>query len=386
MVKIKKIYGDELLQRAILANYAFSRSPADVEKKFEEGKKYYSEDIVLAAIENDKTAATATIVPMRQNIRGKVMRMGGVAAVATDPEFRMQGIAKSLMKEAFLEMKEAEFPISTLYPFRESFYERLGYAVFPQASKISFSPNNISLRKKPRGEIVREKISDCLDRFISFNKKYVERVHSAAIFQDLRMGSFVDPPVWIAWAMVDGEAQGLIGYTITGFEGTLEVKDFMYLTSEAKYTLLEFLGRHRDQVSNIEMVVQHHEHPELWLSDLKVSRANRKWVPSPMGRIVDMEQLNGVPAGKGRIEVQVVDEHAPWNNGRFVIESDGELNVEKGGNGNLKLSINALSALLFGQANPLDFDLKGWGKVSPIESKQILKLFPPLPAFVDKYF
>ncbi len=386
MVEIKRISGDELLQKEILTNYAFSKSPVDVEKKFEETKKYYGEDIVLAAYKNGKAIATVTIIPMMQNIRGKIVKMGGVAAVATDPEFRRQGFAKTLMKKAFIEMRTRQVPISTLYPFRESFYEKLGYATFPQASQITFSPNNVFMKVKPKGKIVREKIGDCIDRFIEFNKKYVQETHSATIFQDLRMGMLVETPVWVAWAMVDEKPQGVMHYTISGFEGTLDVKKFMYLSSEAKYTLLEFLGRHRDQISEIRMTIHHHENPELWLSDLKLSRFNRKWVPSPMGRIIDLMQLNDIPAGTGRIEVEVIDEQAPWNNGSFILETDGKLRVEKGGNPKIKLSIHALSALLFGQANPRDFEQKGWGKINSAVSNQLLKLFPSCPAFVDKYF
>lgn len=77
---------------------------------------------------------------MKQNVRGlidlddnltvsgKIFSMGGLAGVATLPEARRKGAVKQMISYYFDWMKDNDHPVSTLYPFKESFYEKVGYA------------------------------------------------------------------------------------------------------------------------------------------------------------------------------------------------------------------------------------------------------------------
>ncbi|MFW9832200.1 MAG: GNAT family N-acetyltransferase, partial [Candidatus Thorarchaeota archaeon] len=68
-----------------------------------------------------------TIIKVKQSVRGVLKGMGGISMVGTYPEARMRGYVRSLMQSAFLDMKESDLPVSMLEPFRETFYDRLGY-------------------------------------------------------------------------------------------------------------------------------------------------------------------------------------------------------------------------------------------------------------------
>ena len=58
--------------------------------------------------------------------------MGGVADVSTHPKARRKGYIRQLMRFIYEQLKNQGYVLSCLYPFRESFYERLGYVTFPQ--------------------------------------------------------------------------------------------------------------------------------------------------------------------------------------------------------------------------------------------------------------
>lgn len=72
---------------------------------------------------------------MSQQVRGKIFNMGGIWGVATRPEARRQGYCRRVLTELLTAVRDSGAVFTTLYPFRESFYERLGYTTFPCPSK-----------------------------------------------------------------------------------------------------------------------------------------------------------------------------------------------------------------------------------------------------------
>ncbi len=81
---------------------------------------------------------------MRQNIRGTVLPMAGVAGVATHPLARRRGLVRTLLNQLLEEMRDDGTPVSVLYPFRTSFYARFGYVTLPQHRTAVFSPDGLA--------------------------------------------------------------------------------------------------------------------------------------------------------------------------------------------------------------------------------------------------
>ncbi len=387
-MEIRKLIGDEKVHSFAQTTYAFQQSPADYKKKYQERKEFWEETLTLGSYENGTLASVASIVPLFQNIRGKIMKMGGVAGVATYPEFRKRGHVKGLMLESIKTMRDEGQSISCLYPFRESFYEKFGYSMLPQHCIVSFDPRAIKIEHPAQGSVQRFNVTENLDEFIKFKQKYVGQGHCHARFTDKKIHDATLNPYWIALAKDENNVPvGCVAYTITGFEGELNVKYFHYLNANGKYLLFEWLKRHTDQVKSIKLFTKPHEMPELWLTDLKASRSSRSWVPSPMARIVDLMQLEGMQVGEGQISLNIHDPQASWNSGVFTFGSEnGKLTIEQGGSPTGKISIHALSAIIYGCADPYDFPFKGWGNLSNDSISQIMSLFPPLPAFLEELF
>ena len=123
----------------------------------------------LALFEDQDAAASAGAGPMTQNVRGKILDSAGIFMVATNPAKRRKGYAFKLLKELYRQIRENGFGFSTLYPFRESFYERLGYTTW-------FPPIT--------AEINIRSLAPLLDRDFDTNLEQHEFINSVDLFHE----------------------------------------------------------------------------------------------------------------------------------------------------------------------------------------------------------
>ena len=75
-----------------------------------------------------------------------------------------------------------------------------------------------------------------------------------------------------------------------------------------------------------------------------------------MARVIDAPGAigaRGYPASvAGAVDLEIRDPHCDWNAGRWRLSGEGgEGRLEKGGDGDVELSINGLSSLLTGYAS-----------------------------------
>ena len=145
-MKIRQIDASEWVERTVPVHaYAFAPSPsADVRERMTGNQPYYAGDITVIAEDDGVAVASASAVPMRQNVRGTVFRMAGIAGVATLPQARRRGYASALVTELLGMMRDGGHPVSTLYPFRPSFYERHGFVGLPQAKTVVFPLSSVA--------------------------------------------------------------------------------------------------------------------------------------------------------------------------------------------------------------------------------------------------
>lgn len=124
-MKIRRISPDERPTTSFpLGAYAFERSPAAA-GSIEDYRTHlpYSEgNVTLIAEDGDDALATVSAIPMRQNVRGTVFPMAGIAGVVTHPLARRQGHVRTLLNQVLTEMRDTGQAVSALYPFRSSFH------------------------------------------------------------------------------------------------------------------------------------------------------------------------------------------------------------------------------------------------------------------------
>jgi hypothetical protein len=168
-------------------------------------------------------------------------------------------------------------------------------------------------------------------------------------------------------------------------EYALRAGRFYYHTSRGKYLLLQWIARHVDQANRAELWLPAFEHPETWLSDMNIALDRPPF--TPMGRVVDLAQIGGMQSSPGRFSVRVRDPYCPWNEDTWRLVTDnGRLQVRRGGEPDCELSIQGISALVYGAHDPGDFPIRGWGDPSPELLGTMRRMFPPKLAYLHEWF
>jgi len=373
-----------------LNSYAFHASPPlSDEAAWRERVKYRQGVAYWAVFEDDQPVAGAAGRAMTQQARGKLYPMSGIWAVATIPAARRKGYCRQVMARLLASLRDQGAVFSCLYPFRESFYERLGYVAFPQERLVKFSPAALLplLKQKQSGECVPMLIADGIAIYQNQLRQLRQRIHGMALFDD--EPHITQSTTWLLLAKVNGEIAGFMLYALRGehpTQFTMNVYRFYYHTGQGRYLLLEWLARHVDQAKMVEITLPAFELPETWLADLEI-RSETIAMPPPMGRVLDVAKIGGMTTGAGHFSARVVDPLCPWNEGNWRFETvDGVLQVETAQQADCELSIQALSALVYGAHDPGDFSCRGWGNPSPELQAVLRTMFPPRLPYLHEMF
>ncbi len=392
-VEIRIVAPEEFVTLGV-SSYAFGKSPSkpDLEKA-RERLKYMGSTIGLAVFDSGTAQASCAVHAMTEQVRGKVLPMGGIGGVGSMPAGRRQGHVRNMIVRSFELMHDKNEPVATLYPFRDSFYERLGYAEMAKNRFVTLKPEHLAplLRMSMPGTVTQQGIEDCFDEWWAFQERLQHETHGFALFERVKAEEWRDRnDSWVAMVREDGEVTGAMTFEITGYTETLKADTFYATTAAARYQLLAWIGRHVDQVSEAVIELGPEEYPELWYRDLAAqsSTVHKHAWPAPMGRVISVAGLAGIAAGAdGEIALTLVDDHCPWNNGVWTLSGEGgSLQVREGGDPACHLTIQGLSALVWSGIDPATFLFRGWGDPDAAAQRTLQGLFPKVFPVLDAKF
>lgn len=377
-----------------LGTYAFASSPEVPNKENDERYLQHNRDSrVWFSYLADEPVARVAAIPMTLNVRGKILPMGGIGGVCSMPAARRGGHVRALMNHSIQEMHADGQVMSTLYPFKTSYYEMFGYAGWQVPLWTRIDPAALApYLKLPKHGTVQQRLSpDVQDEIHAFLLQAQQDVHGMAYREHVRTDHGVDKhSTWFMSVHEGDELTGGISYKIDLEKEVMAVRAAFWNTVNGKLNVLDFMARHVDQVKQIRMPILPGQQPHLWVSDDWqvdiLSREDYSWGP-PMGRIVTIDGLNGVPVGDATATISVVDAQAPWNNGTWTFAGDsGELKVTKGGDPGGDVHIAGLSAMLFSGLDPLTLSHRGWGSVDDETAAALRTLFPPITPHLHELF
>jgi predicted acetyltransferase len=365
-----------------LQAYAFMPSPwpDDDEASYRRRMQFYETAVSMIAEEDGQTLAGVAAFRMRQNVRGLVHDMAGVASVSSHPSARRRGLVRGLLERLLRQMREEGCAVSALYPFRPSFYARFGYVGVPRYRTASFAPEGLAhlVRLELPGEVERLSMSDGFDEWDRLTRRLVTERHGFAVFDEVRTAEFRDDRLWVAVARVDGEVVGAVRYRVDRFGGDLIASDLLTTGPLGRALLLQFFARHVDQVARVVVTVSTDEVPELWGTDLAVLTEGKVDHPrwgGPMVRVLDMAGLAGTPVGSGAVTVEIVDDELVG--GVWQLESDGgRLVVTKGTTPTATMTVGGFSGLLYGVLDPVEVFTRGLGEIDQAAIDPLASLFP----------
>lgn len=333
-----------------------------------------------ALFEDDEPVASAATLPLTQNVRGKLYQTTGLWAVCTLPQGRRKGYVRQLLADMFT--REREFVFGGLYPFRESFYQRMGYVTFPKLKSVSFDVALLSslLKHDFSGKVELLNSRDGFDEWRNELHCYMQQTHGMAVcyinwtYADLRD----QDQHWLAYAVIDGQRRGMMLYKIIDQDGkrVFNIHSLFTQDADARYHLLEWVARHIDQVARVSIALPPDAQPELWMPDMIM---DCRFDKPGMARVLDVARLEGMQVGDGGFSARISDPVCPWNNGIYRFEArDGLLHVEPVASADFDLTMQGLSALVFGTHPAESFAFKGWGNPTPAAQA----LFPRMQPFM----
>ena len=379
----------------LLAKYAFTTTPTVPDKeKDERYLQQRSDDRIFFSYVDNEPIARVGVIPMTQNVRGTVMPMGGVSGVASMPSARRGGHIRALMTHSIEQMHADGQPVSTLYPFKTSYYEKFGFSGWQVPLWVRIQPAALaSYMKFPKHGDVKHRLStDVKDELYDFLKASQQHVHGMSRLPRVRFDNGAERnPTWFMSVHEGDEITGGICYKLNLDQNeVMEVREVFWSTLNGKLNVLDFMARHVDQVKQIRMPLLPGSEPHLWFSDdgetTILSNEEFSW-GAPMGRIVTLTGLQGIPVGDAKASVTVNDPQAPWNNGTWTLSGrNGELEVREGGTPGGEVSIAGLSAMLFSGLDPEMLPLRGWGSVDAESAASLKTLFPPITPYLHELF
>jgi predicted acetyltransferase len=391
-ITIRQLEGEEMLDTLYAMNsYAFHPSPPFQNK--EEWMAVVRERRGVncqAAFVGERPVSISVSTSMTQNMRGKLFPASGIWGVSTEPSERHKGYCRQVMARLLAIERESGKAFSNLYPFRESFYERLGYVAFPLMKIARFSSAALSplLKIDLGGEIILQLIGQAYEAYRAYLADMRLSRHGMAFFNFGDKGRVDQNLVWVARAEFDGKTEGLMLYRTTGEEVTkynFIASRFYYQTNRARYLLLRWLAQHIDQVDRVEMWLAEDEYPETWLADMEVKVETA--VRPAMCRVLDVEKISGMSIGDTSFSAHIIDPLCPWNEGDWDFTArDGKLQVSRASQASCELSIQGLSALVAGTRDPQDFAVRGWGNPSPDTQASLRRLFPKMRPYIHEMF
>jgi len=374
-----------------LDTYAFESSPPLPDKtEWLGGTEELSTATIVATFADGKPVASALGWWMTQQVRGALFPMAGLAGIATALPERRKGYTRRTIGYLLAQMREEGKIFSCLYPFRESFYERLGYIGFPQARLVKFTPAVLLplLKQAIDGDYEQLLILDGYQVFRSQMRQLRQQIHGLAIFDGDR--KITQNTTWLLLAKVAGEIAGLMLYNLKGDlpqEFKLNIYRFYYHTHQGRYLLLQWIAHHTDQANAVEMRLPAFEQPETWLADLNIQSETLHWPRTPMGRVLEVAKIGGMTTGAGHFTARIVDPLCPWNEGNWNFETmDGVLRVETAKQADCEINIQALSSLVYGTLDPADWVFRGWGNPSPELQAVLRSMFPPKVPYLHESF
>jgi hypothetical protein len=221
-------------------------------------------------------------------------------------------------------------------------------------------------------------MSEAFDDYDAFTRRLLGERHGFSVYDEVRTAEFRQDRLWVALARVDGEVVGAVRYRIDRFGGDLIGDDLLTAGPLGRALLLQFFGRHVDQVSRVVVKLGVDEVPDLWGTDMAVTTEGLVAYPrngGPMARILDLAAFDGTAVGAGSVTVEVVDD--AFIGGVHRLESDhGQLRVGKGGEPDVRVTAAGLSGLVYGVLDPVEILTRGFGEVPAGAIEPLRNLFP----------
>jgi predicted acetyltransferase len=337
--------------------------------------------------------AHAFLFRLRAWFGGRLVPVGGIASVGVAPEARRRGVGSALMEHLHAVSHARGDAITLLYPFRQSFYGRLGYAATSTYRRLRLSPASVpwtpELDARPATGADREPMKAC------WQAAAVR--HAGMLDRSERLWESRWADERSTWLVVEGQArvQGYVCWTVQQREAhavtTLCVRELVAATEAAMRSLWGLIGDQRSQIAHAYVDVARDDPTEQALvdpdragfGDAQVEHALGEVIAGPMIRILDATRALGARGyeAEGRLGLSIGAEDLQLSvrDGEGEVASTAPLSER-----HIRVNPRALAALAFGAfgARPATHAARlGWIEAKDERSLALADALFALPAY-----
>ncbi|HEE9031918.1 GNAT family N-acetyltransferase [Bacillus cereus] len=385
-MNVIRLKEDKFREALRLSEYAFQYK-VEEERMQQQLTKMKESHEVYGIMEGEDLAAKLHLIPFHIYIGKEKFKMGGVAGVATYPEYRRSGYVKELLQHSLQTMKKDGFTVSMLHPFAVTFYRKYGWELCANLLVCHLTKSDLVMKKQVNGTVKRfnkenhpEEVEKLYETFAErFSGMLVrnEKWWLQAVYEDLTLAIYYDE---------NKNAAGYMLYKIENYKMTVD--EFVPLHNEARNGLWNFICQHDSMIKELEMTVSENEQ---LLYTLQEPRVKTEIKPYFMGRIVDVEQfLKQYELNWNNVQQEVIlhitDSFAPWNNVSVRLANYEIAIIEEPMDKGIKLDINALSTILLGYKRPLELNELELISGSEEEIRAFENVVPVRKPFIYDFF
>ncbi|CAM4370343.1 GNAT family N-acetyltransferase [Paenibacillus alkaliterrae] len=362
-VVIKQLEKEQFDESMALSQFAFQYKRTAEELEHTKKQLEAEPAVRWAAYIDDQLAAQATVLELETYINGKRFAMGGIAGVATWPEYRRQGLVAKLLVHSLMEMKEKGQSISFLHPFAFGFYRKFGWETYTEHKAYTIKVELLPTRNTYVGRV--EKYTGSYDFLDAIYEAYASHYNGSLVRSELWWKYRISKRKPGQIAVYYDKQNQAIGYIIYEVKDmVLRVHELIYLNEEAKAALWSFIGQHDSMINEVTITAPS---DDLLPFSLTNPRIKQEIIPYFMARIVDVEAFVKhyeflSSTEEDRLQIEIKDEHAEWNSGCYLlrIEASGNASLQRLDNmgdssATIKMDIGSLTCMLLGYLRPLQF-------------------------------
>lgn len=374
---------------AVLALDQFAFQSELSADELSEEKEKIKQDTIWGWKEDGQLAAKVHQIPLSCYINGKAFAMGGIAGVASWPEYRRRGMVKHLLYHALVKMKENGQSISLLHPFSFAFYRKYGWEHAFTRQHYSLPMKRLKKKWNLSGGYVR-RIGPDIPLLQQIYSEYASTFNGMLVRDEAWWRQRVLTKKYQIAATFNrqDEPEGYIIYDVTS--NIFTIKEWAYVNVQAQKQLLHFIANHDSMADKVELTVPERDNLPLLLDE---PRFEQKLTPYFMARIVDVQQfLQEYPfQDEGEFTLVVSDEFFPENSGTYQLDitaGQTTVNIDEQGNDTqaIHCSIQLLTSMLLNFRRPKDYYQAELitGELEAIE--RLEKLIPNRQTFLSDFF
>lgn len=364
----------EQLGRNVLTGFP-SKTPKALLDNMESELRKPEEGRYLGCFDGEGTLiGSVLLMDFELNVRGKMMKMGGMAYVSTGFLHKKEHIARNLIRVGMGIFAGTGTAVGALHPFNPAFYHKMGYGYCNETVMYSPKPQYIRSYGDKSGLAYAKPEDE--EEVLEFYRRMARKTHGATVHSFMDKYRIFDMP-YVVVCRKNGKITGYLTFEFvevdhyTDMYHDLAVREVICEDMETMKQFLTFLASQEDQIErvriytyeeNFHMLFTNPDSGENRAFDGAIQEVGRKNM-GYMFRIFDVRQYFMQQTHCDRmverefvLELQVEDSFVESNNGSVFLEIKGTrvlLTDRKQADVVLKTEIADLSSFVMG-AIPLE--------------------------------